>query len=390
MSYRIDVSKIDGPTVDVNGFLVARAKFTRTGVFPYLTYDGSISYELRHPEDVFDADSLASAQSQVITNDHPPQMLYSDNCKEHGVGFTGDKIDVVGNRFIEGSIKITDEKAINDVMQGGKKELSEGYRCDVIEEAGIYEGIQYNKRQKNIRYNHLSLVWEGRAGPEVSIKTDGVDKDFAVMKMDAENKSCKQDRLKVQSSEAQNEILEKTMAAKIKIDSVEFEVTETVAQAFQIKLDAFETAKKDLADAKSALSQAQATSDVLKAEVAKKDAEIEALKKDLSDDAIAARADEISKIKVFAKEILGEDKKDSIEDLKKAVVTKKTGIDCSKKDSVYVNTAFEALMSSHKPEVKADALGDAISSVAGKVVMDRSAKEKAHMDELSNRWKTKK
>lgn len=387
MSYRIDVSKIDGPSIDVNGFMTARAKFTRTGVFDYLNFDGTISHELRHPDDVFDLESLASAQSQVVTNDHPPYMIFADNCKEYSVGFTSEKVDVTENKYIEGNLKVTCDKAINDVMQGGKNQLSEGYRCDVIEEAGIYEGVQYNKRQKNIRYNHLSIVWEGRAGPSVSIKTDAADKDFAVMKMDSENKSCKEDRLKVQSDKAQNKILEKTMTAKIKIDSIEFEVSETVAQAVKIKVDSLEGA---LTAAKDEASKAQATADVLKSDLAKKDSEIEGLKKDLSDEAIIARADELSKVRVFAKEVLGEDKKDSIEDLKKAVITKKTGIDCSKKDSVYVNTAFEALMTSHKPEVKVDALAETVGEIAGKQPESIDAKIKAHMDALNNRHKVKK
>lgn len=391
MAYRIDVSKMDAPKIDANGFLIAKAKFTRTGVFPYLNYDGTTTWELRHPEDVFDEKSLATAESQVITNDHPPFLLYSDNCKEHSVGFTGDKIDVTESKYIGGSIKIFDEKAINDVVQGGKKELSEGYRCDVVDEIGNYDGIAYTKRQKNIRYNHLSLVWEGRAGPDVSIKTDGADKDFAVMKVDSKNKSCKADQPKVQLSDDYQKLLEdKNVPAKIKIDSVEFEVSETVAQAVQLKLDAHEATKADLLASKQELSKAQANVDVLKSDSAKKDEQIESLKSQLSDDAILARSDELMKVKEFAKEILGEDKKDSIDELKKAVVSKQTGIDCSKKDSTYINAAFEALLSSYKPAEKSDALADGIASSVNHNDSSFEAKKKAHYDALNSRWKSKK
>lgn len=387
MSYRIDVSKIDGPSVDVNGFLTARAKLTRTGVFPYLTYDGTISYELRHPDDVFDPESLKSAQSQVVTNDHPPTMLYADNCKEYGVGFTGEIVEVVENKYIESNIKVTDEKTISDVMQGGKTQFSEGYRCDVVEESGIYDGIQYNARQKNIRYNHAAIVWEGRAGPDVSMKMDGADKDFAVMKLDSKNNCCKEEQLKVQLDSKSNISEKKNMKEEHKHDA-EMKKCESCGQMIKGKGDALDFFQKELQDSKDSVSKAQAKADALQAEIEKRDSEIASLKADLSDDAILARADSLIKTKEFIKEILGEDKKDSIDKLKKQVVAK-SGIDCSKKDSVYVDAAFETLMLTHKKEVKKDALAEIVGDASDKKIDSVDDKIKAHMDALQNRWKKK-
>lgn len=367
--------------MDPNGFMMAQAKLTRTGVFPYLKYDGTISNELRHPDDVFDSKSLESAKSLVMCNDHPDGMIYTDNAKACCIGFTGEKVDIVDGKYLQGSIKIIDQKAISDVMQGGKSQISMGYRCDVIEEIGNYQGQPYNARQKNITYNHGALVWEGRAGPEVGLKMDSADKDFAVMKLDDKNKSCKTDQAKVQSDNKSNEkiISRDKKFMKIKIDAIDFEVEDSAAQAIQIKMDAD---KKEIEAAKSDVSKAQAKADAFQSELAKRDSEIEALKKDLTDEVILSRADSLLKVKAFAKEILGEDKKDSIEDIKKAVVLKQTGVDCSKKDSAYIDAAFEVLMATHKSAEKKDALQEAVNKADGKQEVEATDWQKARADSM--------
>ena len=49
------------------GFLVARAPVTSIGVFSYRNPDGSERRELRLPEEVFNADSLASLRLKPLT-----------------------------------------------------------------------------------------------------------------------------------------------------------------------------------------------------------------------------------------------------------------------------------------------------------------------------------
>lgn len=377
MAYRIDVFKFDGPSIDSDGFLSAEANFTRTGVFPYLMWDGTVSYELRHPDDVFSKDSLESCQSLVLTNDHPPMMLGSWNAKEYQCGFTGETITIKDNKFIAGKIKVTDEKCVGDVMQGGKNQISMGYVCDVVQEAGVFEGQQYTARQKNIRYNHASIVWEGRAGPEVSIKTDSAMKDLGVMRLDSEKKTCIKKDEQVQSNQELEKNGDKKM--KFKIDSVEFEAEETLAKSVQNKIDSLS----------ESVSKAEAKADTLAKQIQERDAEIQKIKNDLSDDATLARAESLLKIKEFAKEVLGEEKSDTIENLKKSVC-EKLGVDCSKKDSIYLDVAFETLMRTHKPAEKKDALAEHIEENAGKKQDSVDDKIKAHMDNLANRWKVKK
>jgi hypothetical protein len=80
------------------GFLHAPIRSTRTGVFEYRRKDGTISRELRHPEDVFDEASLESLKRVVLTEGHPrksdgsPLDVTTDNVETLQVGHGGDTI----------------------------------------------------------------------------------------------------------------------------------------------------------------------------------------------------------------------------------------------------------------------------------------------------------
>lgn len=50
-----------------------------------------------------------------------------------------------------------------------------GYTVDLIPEEGSYNGQPYNFRQSNIKYNHLSIVDNARAGSEARIALDSFD-----------------------------------------------------------------------------------------------------------------------------------------------------------------------------------------------------------------------
>ena len=55
---RFDAAKASKTKINDNGYLETDAIITRTGVFVYKNADGSTNRELRHPDDVFKADSL--------------------------------------------------------------------------------------------------------------------------------------------------------------------------------------------------------------------------------------------------------------------------------------------------------------------------------------------
>jgi hypothetical protein len=217
------------------GYLIGRAVVTNIGVFPYQNEDGTLRYELRHPDDVFDESSLASLNGKPLTNDHPMQGVDPQSVKDLGVG----TVHSPGHDAYHVSTGVVIQRQDGvAAVEGGKISLSCGYNCDLVPERGNFHGTQYTHRQKNIRYNHVALVSEGRAGDAAKLRMDGA--------------------MPVLKTTTQNPTKGETMA-KLKLDSgVEFEVVEAVAS----HIDSL-TADKKTAEAK-ALEADKATEEALK------------------------------------------------------------------------------------------------------------------------------
>ena len=160
------------------GYLECYGPVSRIGVFKYPQLDGTVRLELRLPEEVFTADSMGTLKLRPVTNEHPPgdlAMLTAETIKEFQVGNVGEKIDSDG-KFLMASYIIQDKQSVLDVEQKRKNEISLGYRCDLEEMSGMYEGEAFTHIQRNIRYNHLALVPRGRAGQDVRIDEQEVAK----------------------------------------------------------------------------------------------------------------------------------------------------------------------------------------------------------------------
>ena len=69
---------------------------------------------------------------------------------------------------LKGNIKVFSE-AMANLIANGKKELSCGYRCRYEYAPGVFDGIQYDYVQREIRGNHLALVENGRMGKDVAV-----------------------------------------------------------------------------------------------------------------------------------------------------------------------------------------------------------------------------
>ncbi len=161
---RYDRGEIKQKHFTDEGFLVVDAIFTRTGVFDYRNDDGTIRKELRHPEDVFKDDSLKSMSMLPITLLHPKERIVdSENAKKVSIGFTGENISHDGS-MISGTVKITDKNAIKEIENDDIQELSLGYNVKLVAGEGEFQGERFDTRQTEIKYNHLAVVPQGRAG----------------------------------------------------------------------------------------------------------------------------------------------------------------------------------------------------------------------------------
>ena len=173
---RYDKGVVQGETtITEEGFIKARAVVTRTGVFLYKNGDGTIRKELRHPDDVLVEDSLNSMKMVPVVNGHPSERLVSsENARRLSVGYTGETVEIE-MPYVVANILITDKATVEEIKDKKKNELSLGYTVDLIPDSGTYHGEPYEYRQTNIRYNHLALVDQARAGPQARISLDGDD-----------------------------------------------------------------------------------------------------------------------------------------------------------------------------------------------------------------------
>ncbi len=189
---RYDRQPMGEARLDANGNLIVQGVLTRTGVFRYTHSDGTVTRELRHPDDVFDQASLVSLIEVPVTDNHPFEPVTSDNVKKYMVGNLGDSVDNSDGRNIKGVLVLRDASAIKRVLGEGrrpKRELSCAYAAQVVEERGTYDGQEYDHRQTNIRYNHVALVDRGRMG-NARLMLDSAD---AVMDTEANGKAPRAD-----------------------------------------------------------------------------------------------------------------------------------------------------------------------------------------------------
>lgn len=249
---RFDVSSMPKTYKTDAGFLRTDSVVTRTGIFIYRNPDGSPRRELRDHKQVFNSDSLDSMKMIPLTNNHPKtdsMLLDSKNAKEFQVGFTGENVRPDGEN-VRVPITVTDAETVA-AIEAGKRGLSLGYDCDIVNEAGHCDAGDYDCRQENIVYNHLAIVDVPRAGANAQIKLDAADAFY----------------IDDNSPEQTNERTAKMPFPKHTLDGIEYEASQEI-----INFLAKETARADAAESKvaataPAIDKATAERDTFKARV---------------------------------------------------------------------------------------------------------------------------
>lgn len=184
---RLDFAPLRGARVTPQGFLRVDASLGRTGVLTYQTPQGP-RRELRLPEEVFRADSMATAAGAVVTDLHPPvaeAFISPANYRKFAIGFVGDEVRQDGDH-VAGSLVIQDERVLDLVRKGERREISPGYLCRLDMQAGTWNGQEYDCIQRGIAYNSVGIGprgW-GRQGSDVAMRLDGLDATTAVLRCD--------------------------------------------------------------------------------------------------------------------------------------------------------------------------------------------------------------
>ncbi|UIJ95999.1 DUF2213 domain-containing protein [Sinorhizobium meliloti] len=328
----VDAAPIAGTRRTADGYLVADVRTARTGIQLYAGHEVGkpemATVKVYRPEDqVFDKASLGSYAHKPVTNDHPDEAVTADNWKSLSVGQIGDEVARDGE-FVRVPLIVMDGATISEI-EGGKRELSAGYTCDLSWEPGTTpEGEKYDAIQKDIRINHVAIVQRGRAGSEARIG-DGAGK-WGVSPV---------------NTQIADERIPKMDLRKILVDGLTVETTDQGAQAITKLQKDLESSAAKFADAEKAHQTALAAKD---AELAKKDAEIDALKGKILSDAdldkrVQARADLITKAHAIAKDVKTEGLSDAA--IRKAVVVAKLGdAAVADKSEAYIDARFDMLV----------------------------------------------
>lgn len=162
---------------DENGFLhVGASHITKATVNPYYGREipgwqeagldpETVYYGLRDPEELqASLETWAGLPLHIehhIDSAEEPQKLTR-------VGAVGTGA-VWNPPYVDAPLTVWDRVAIDAIEDGSFRELSCAYRYDPDFTPGSYEGIPYDFIMRNIRGNHVALVEEGRAGPDVVV-----------------------------------------------------------------------------------------------------------------------------------------------------------------------------------------------------------------------------
>lgn len=340
---RFDVGELRA-SVNEDGYLEDVPVVGRVGIQLYRNPDGSVRRELRPPEEVFNADSLASFKGKPITLGHPG-AVNSRNSRKHQVGTMLDVGRKDGGNVAVPIIIHADE-AISQAKSGRARQLSLGYRLDLEERRGwfnrktqevVFRGDEserfpdgyissdweeFDAVQRNIRINHLALVSKARAGDVATLNLDG-DEEITLDDDDNQPKG-------------------KTMQ-KLRLDNgLEYDASPEVVVAFNaLKQDA-EDANNKLSEAQTTISTITAECDTLKADAAEFENKLKQARED-AEKTIKARTELEAKAEKHGI------KCDGLDDIavKKAVVAKlKPSIKLDGKDDTYINVAFDMAIES--------------------------------------------
>ena len=230
---------------DYNGFVsVEKRPISKVGVFDYLgssigADDPNKIYRVyRSADELSNKETIDSFKLVPLIDDH--EMLGTDGtpAEKKGVqGTTGEDI-YFDDDTLFGNLKVYSD-ALKTLIDGGKKDLSLGYRCEYEFKDGVFNGEKYDAIQTNLRGNHVALVDNGRMGKEVSVC------DSAIITFD------NSDVIKIGEKPKMDEELKKILSeltAKVDALSEKIKVEEVVEDAEEVVEDTKEAEDKEVVE----------------------------------------------------------------------------------------------------------------------------------------------
>ena len=134
---------------------------------------------LRPPEEL--AKSVKTWNGIQILKEHKPVDV-NDHKKHDIVGTTGTNAEFV-DPYLRNSLVFWTKEGIDLIESEEQRELSCGYHYDPDMTSGVFDGVPYDGIMRNIRGNHVALVEEGRAGPDVLVADSIANMQWAAIEL---------------------------------------------------------------------------------------------------------------------------------------------------------------------------------------------------------------
>ena len=230
------------------GYLTGRLCVTGAGVFRYLDDQGKFIGRLRSVDEVRNA--TGSLNGKPVTLQHPNSPVSPENAQKLSVGMSAQDAEFDGlNNFV--TITITDKGAIDAIERGEVKAISCGYDCGVENQPGVWQGSRHEQAQKNIQYNHIALVREGRAGDQVRFHVgDSAEVTELFPPIVNQTPTVVPVSTVTPLPEPHRTFSKDSTMKTIQIDGVDYQADEKVIEALQ-------GARRELADSKDAIANTQ-------------------------------------------------------------------------------------------------------------------------------------
>jgi uncharacterized protein len=163
--------------LDADGRLhVAVNNISKASVDPYYGYEipgydrlglvaDKVYHLLRDPDEL--AKAAGTFNNLPILAEHVP-VSADNHMPDLVIGSTGTDAEFDG-RFLRNSAVIWAQEAIDQIGAEEKRQWSCAYRYTPDMTPGEFNGLRYDGVMRNIAGNHVALVEQGRAGPEVVV-----------------------------------------------------------------------------------------------------------------------------------------------------------------------------------------------------------------------------
>lgn len=325
------------------GFLHVDASLTRApAVFEYRQRDGSVLREFRPAEHVFGKRNVDSIKGGVVTDEHPPVRVTTKNVRRYQVGQAGSDVRQT-NDVMEAPLTITDETLVQ-AMENGKRQVSLGYDCGLVMKSGVWTDSAgakhpYDAIQTDHETNHIAIVSEGRAGPQIRAHMDRTDAEQVLAGEQITMKTDRQDDNRPVTREDFFELFGGKDNARVTIDGVQYELPVETAKAVAGKMA---TDANEVADQTKRGDRLEAERDDMKVKLgeASKDFDEAALRERIDarielEDRCAPHFDEQEWTKAKKLDDAG---------LRRAVVEKvRDGVNLDDKSADYIEAAFDMI-----------------------------------------------